>query len=142
MFKHILVVCTGNICRSPMAEELLRKAAPDRIVESAGIAAVIGWGAAPEAQQVMTAHGHDIGGHVARQITGKMLASSDLVLTMDSTHDRWIFERYPQHRGKVHKMLKWHGNQDVEDPYGQPLAEFERTYEELTVAVRDWMTRL
>jgi protein-tyrosine phosphatase len=61
---------------------------------------------------------------------------------MDETHNRWIFQRYPQHRGKIHKMLKWHGNQDIEDPYGQPLAFFEKTYEELNVAIADWVTRL
>lgn len=142
MFKHILVVCTGNICRSPMAEELLRKAAPDRIVESAGTSAMVGWNATLEAREVMRAHGYDIDSHVARQLTTKMLASADLVLTLDGTHSSWIFQRHPQHRGKVHKLLKWHGNQDVEDPYGHPQEFFEKTYEEMAAGIKDWVTRL
>lgn len=146
MFKHILVVCTGNICRSPMAEGLLRAALahaePKRIVESAGVGAVIGGRPTAEAIDVMRAHGYDIQGHVARQLTAKMLAGADLVLTMDATHSSWIHRRYPQYRGKVHKLLKWRGNQDVDDPFGHPREFFDKTYEEIAAGIADWMKRL
>lgn len=147
MFKHILVVCTGNICRSPMAEALLRAASAHggghhRIVESAGVGAVVGSHPTAEAIDVMRVHGHDIHKHVARQLTGKMLTGADLVLTMDGSHSSWIHQRFPQFRGKVHKLLKWRGNQDVDDPIGQPREFFDKTYEEITVGVADWMKRL
>lgn len=142
MFKHILVVCTGNICRSPMGEALLRKALPDRAVVSAGTEAMVGWQATEEARAVMKAHGYDLSRHHARQLSPKMLAASDLVLTMDQTHSDWINKRYPQYRGKVHKLLKWQDGHDVEDPYGHPLSFFEHTYEDIAAGVKDWLKRV
>ena len=88
---RILFVCTGNMCRSPMAEGLARAFIDREYPEmrgrfsfsSAGIAAVDGNGATPEAVKVMMEKGIDIGGHRARSVTRGMVAASDLVLTME-----------------------------------------------------------
>jgi len=129
-----------------MAEALLRAALapgePRGIVESAGVGAVIGGRPTDQAIDVMRVHGYDIQGHVARQLTAKMLTSADLVLTMDATHSSWIHQRFPQYRGKVHKLLKWRGNQDVDDPIGQPREFFDKTYEEIAAGIADWVKRL
>ncbi|MBX6419680.1 MAG: low molecular weight phosphotyrosine protein phosphatase [Nevskia sp.] len=144
MFRRILVVCTGNICRSPMAEALLRERLRGDGVEvhSAGVAALVDRPADPLAQQVMAAHGHDISAHRARQATQAMLKSMDLILALEQFHDDWIRTRYPQFHGRVHKLSRWRGNADIADPYGGSRSAFEQAYEEIESCVEDWARRL
>ena len=144
MFKNIIVVCTGNICRSPIAEFMLREktAGRDFIISSAGVGAMVGWPADPPAFAVAKSHGLDLTGHVARQLTAEMLTTSDLVLTLDQSHSNWINQRFPQFRGRVHKMLKWRENADVEDPYGGSAAAFEDCYRDIEYGVGDWLKKL
>ncbi len=142
MFHNILVVCTGNICRSPMAEGLLRARLKNRNVTSAGTYAVIGAPAEPLAAELMREHEVDIGGHIARQLTQPLLASSDLVLTLDQTHSDWINRQYPQMRGRVHKLLRWRDNRDVADPYRRPREAFAQAFEDIELGVEDWLKRL
>ena len=142
MFNTILVLCTGNICRSPIAEALLKNALPGRHVHSAGIGAMVGWPADPHSVAVCAEAGIDLGAHCARQLTGQMMQAADLVLVMDQGHIDALTPRYPQHRGKVHKMLRWHDNLDVDDPYQMPRSMFERVYAEITQGTHDWVKRL
>ena len=84
----ILVVCTGNICRSPIAEGLLREALRVRFgdeapaVSSAGTAGLEGRPATPEAVEAARERGTDISGHVAREVTEPMVGDADVVVTM------------------------------------------------------------
>jgi protein-tyrosine phosphatase len=142
VFKHILIVCTGNICRSPMADVMLRAQLPGRHVRSAGTGAHAGEPATDEAIAVMKAHGYDLSAHRGRQATQALLGSSDLILAMDQSHVDWINRRYPQLRGRVHKLLKWHDNRDVEDPYGMPQSYFEQTFVEIEMGIADWLPRI
>lgn len=142
MFNTILVVCTGNICRSPIAEGLLKAALPGKTVFSAGTMAMVGDGADPLSIEVSAAHALDIASHRAQQLTQPMLQAADLVLTLDASHSEWITRRYPQFRGKVHKLGKWRDNVDVPDPYRRPRAMFEQVYEQMAAQVQDWQTRL
>jgi protein-tyrosine phosphatase len=88
----ILVICTGNICRSPISEGLLRNAlerrfgpaAPD--VSSAGTSGLEGSGAMPESVQAASELGIDIAGHIARRLTPAMASDADLLLCMARDH--------------------------------------------------------
>lgn len=142
MFNNILVLCTGNICRSPIAEALLKAALPARQVHSAGIGAMVGWPADPHSVSLCTEAGVTLDAHRARQLTGEMMQAADLVLVMDQGHVDELTRRYPQHRGKVQKWLRWQGNVDVDDPYGMPRREFERIYAEIESGTSDWVKRL
>lgn len=143
MFDKIIVVCTGNICRSPMGEALLKQqAGANKTILSAGTGALIGHQADPLAREIMLEQGIDISGHRAQQATLSLLTSMDLVLTMDQTHSDWINRNFPQLRGRVHKLLKWRENRDVADPYRQPRSAFDASYADIELGVKDWLRHI
>lgn len=145
MFNKIMVVCTGNICRSPMGEALLRERLrdkPNRSVISAGIGALVGHPADPMARELMLERGIDIETHRAQQATQPLLSSMDLILTMDQTHSNWIVRQYPALRGRVHKFLKWRQDMDVADPYRLPREAFEKALRDIELGTEDWLRRL
>lgn len=127
-----------------MAEALLKAklADPKRVIVSAGIGALVGHPADPIAQELMREQGLDISGHRAQQATVQLLSSMDLILTLDQTHSRWISGRFPQLRGRVHKLLKWSGDDDIADPYGCSRTAFEHSLAEIHKGVEDWIPRL
>jgi protein-tyrosine phosphatase len=126
MFDSVLMVCVGNICRSPMAEGLLRARLVVRgrgRVASAGLAALEGRGADPMAVELMAARGIDISTHRARQLTPELIAAADLVLVMEEGHRRQIETLAPSARGRVHRIGKF-GKYDVADPFGKSREAF------------------
>jgi protein-tyrosine phosphatase len=144
MFNQLIVICTGNICRSPMAEALLRARLGNRVqrVISAGTGALVGYPADPLAVEVAQAHGLDLSEHRAQQATLPLLSSMDLVLTLDRTHSDWLNRQYPQLRGRVHKLLKWRNDADVEDPYRRPREAFYKAFDDIEAGVEDWLGKL
>ncbi len=140
MFSRILTVCIGNICRSPMAEaELahrLRQRGIQAVVESAGIAALVGKPADPTAQELMAARGIDISGHRARQLLPQLIRQFELILVMEEEQQRLVEEILPSARGRVHRIGRW-GGFDVPDPYRRERAAFERALELIVRGVDD-----
>jgi len=144
MIRHILVVCVGNICRSPMAEAVLRDALKGRkevVVESAGLGALVGEPASGFSVELMQERGLDISGHRAQQLTAELITRSDLILVMESGHRRAVDENEPTARGKLYRLGEW---QDLEipDPYRQPREAFEETLKLIDKGVADWVERL
>jgi protein-tyrosine phosphatase len=144
MIKHILVVCVGNICRSPMAEALLKSALREQdgyTVESAGLGALVGHPAADFSLELMEEMGEDIYAHIARQIHPDMVRAADLVLVMESGHKRAIDDADPTARGKVHRLGEWQ-DRDIDDPHRQPKAAFADALTEIEEGVASWVQKI
>lgn len=139
---RVLMVCIGNICRSPMAEYVLRErlANPGVIVESAGIAAVPGARIDPRALSVLEEHGIDADAHVARRLDSKLLESADLILTMERDQLEYIRAVNPAVTGKTFLLGRWQGGFEIPDPYGRPRETFEHVYHMVELAVHRWRT--
>ena len=142
MFNSILVVCTGNICRSPMGERLLRQQLPGRQVTSAGIFGLEGCPADAAAQAVAWRHGISLEGHVARKVTRSLLQKSDLILVMEPKHLRFIATMAPETRGKSLLFGQWLETKDIPDPYHKSREAFEYVFNQLGKASQEWARRL
>ncbi len=131
MIERVLVICIGNICRSPIAEGLLARAWPDKTIVSAGVGALVGHPAAPISVQLMFEQGIDISAHRAQSVTSVLVRAADLILTMDLAQKRHIEQTYPTARGKVFRLCEF----DIPDPYHQDIAVFRQTYNLLSQGV-------
>jgi protein-tyrosine phosphatase len=144
MFHNIIVICTGNICRSPIAEALLKTSLTHNgcNIQSAGIAALVHHPADPSALEVAQEHGYDLSLHRARQATLPLLTAMDLILTLDQTHNEWIRTRYPQLQGRTFKLGHWRNNADIADPYRKPRQAFDQAFSAIRQCSEDWVKRI
>lgn len=138
MFNKILVVCVGNICRSPTAERLLKRYHPALTVESAGLGALVGKGADATALSVAADHQLSLEGHCARQLTGHLCREYDLILAMEKKHIASLHELAPEMRGKVMLFGHWDSERDIPDPYRKSREAFEAVYALLERSARQW----
>jgi protein-tyrosine phosphatase len=141
VISAILVLCIGNICRSPMAEGLLKRALPDKTVLSAGIGALAGHPADPFAVRIMQEQGIDISAHRARSLAARMVSEADLILTMDLEQKRHVESHYVASKGKVFRIGEFK-KYDVRDPYQRGIEDFRNAYRLIAEGVDDIAGRL
>lgn len=141
MISRILVVCIGNICRSPMAEGLFRQALPGVQTRSAGLAALVGQGADPLAVSLMADAGIDISAHRARMLTDAVARDADLILVMDEQQKEQVARQYPYTRGKVFRLAE-SARQDIPDPYRQAPEVFHTAFALAQSGVNAWVERI
>lgn len=129
--RRLLFVCTGNICRSPMAqflaERLAREAGLAVRAESAGVAAEVDWGMEPGAVNALSSRGLKDLSHSARQLDEEILAAADQVYALTRAHRDIIAARFPASAAKVAVLREAAGlpGADVADPYGRSDAVYE-----------------
>lgn len=139
--KHILTLCIGNICRSPIAEALLKQQFPDKNVWSAGLGALVGHSADLLSVEVAAAYDLDLSTHRAQQVSAWMCQTAELILVMEQSHKIALEQKYPLVRGKVFRLGDI-GKFDIADPYRQPKDAFEAAYTDIARGVSDWVPRI
>ena len=142
--KVITIICTGNTCRSPMAERLLQHAlegegAPwnQYRVISAGVAAFPGDAPSKNAVAALQRVNLDLSDHRSRRLSDQLVEISDLILTMTSNHIDILHMQYPELQIPVYRFREWMppGSRDASDPVGGPLQNYLDTRDSLAEAV-------
>lgn len=141
MISSILVLCEGNICRSPMVEIILKNEFPNIHVHSAGLNALVNKPADPIAVDLMKIRGLDITGHLARQVSFLMVRQADLILVMTDRQKEILLKTYPFLRGKVNKVCE-HDKRDVQDPYRQGESAFLQSLSDIDKGLEKWICKL
>ncbi|MGS0765814.1 ribose 5-phosphate isomerase B [Syntrophomonas curvata] len=136
--KRLVFVCTGNTCRSPMAQAiftglLAERNIKDIEVSSAGLAAVNGLPASPEAIKAMTDEGFDLSRHQSRQLSPDLITPADYILTMTVAQRDHLRDKHPDKALAVSAINDFagKGNQDIVDPFGRGIAAYKECAEQL-----------
>jgi len=137
---HVLFVCTGNLCRSPMSEyymrHLLEKSGVNGVdVSSCGVIAQSGEPAAENAVDVMAEEGIDMSGHLSRPITQEMADIADLIIGMEDYHKR-VVTRYFKNTNEKFRMFRefcddGRKNMDIHDPYGEMKTSYRKSFNQI-----------
>ena len=146
MFNKILVVCVGNICRSPSGERILQVKLPNKQIASAGVgtakSGLASKSADKMAAEVALDHGYSLDGHQAQQVTSELCRDYDLILVMEKGHIDAVTRIAPEARGKTMLFGQWIGQQDIPDPYRQSKEAFDHAYELIEKAADAWAKKI
>ena len=135
--QNILVVCVGNICRSPMAEYFLKQQYPQLHIESAGISGLTGHAADQKASLCMQRLGIDMSAHIAKKLNANLIKKADLILVMSQNQQKHIEQTWPFAKGKTFRLGHWQGR-NVPDPYQHEQAVFDDTCQLIQNCISDW----
>ena len=141
---ELVFICTGNVCRSSMAEGLARHmweerwgARRDLTVSSAGVAAWPGETASPQAVFALGEKGIDLRDHRSRPLSSEIMDQAGLILAMTRSHKEIILEHFPEASNKVFMLAEYAGlgEKDVKDPYGESRIVYQACAEELATMI-------
>ena len=138
----VLVICVGNICRSPIGERLLQRDVAGLRVSSAGLNAVVGHAIKSEMATLAINVGIDVASHSARQFTPAVGMDHDLILVMEAGHRDEITRIAPHLRGRCMMFDHWLGGKGIEDPYRRGQSAYEYAFETVSAAAQTWAARL
>ena len=141
-FSNLLVLCEANICRSPLAEHLLRSLT-GLTVDSAGLSARTGDPADPVYLDMAKESDLDLTGHRSKPVTRGLLESADLTLVMTGGHRRRLTERYPEFSGKIMLLGHWvDGGVSVSDPHRRSIDAYRQVFLQIQDACHRWSAKL
>ena len=140
-FDNILVVCIGNICRSPIAEALLKDQFPQKHIDSAGLGALVGNPVDPNSQEVMIPYNIDMSNHIAKQVDEQLVMTADLIFTMSDSQTKWLEDRWPNCRGKTFRSGHWI-DKDIADPHRHEKSAFETAREDIMDSLVPWTDKI
>jgi low molecular weight protein-tyrosine phosphatase len=139
MLNRILVVCAGNICRSPFAAALLSRALPEAQIDSAGLGALVGEPAAKEMQEAAAAYGVDLSAHRGRQLFRPQLEVADMIFVMEERQREILYMQYPHMFGRVFLLSHFSQGEmkgkEIADPFRKSQDVFNACAQEITMHV-------
>lgn len=149
-YKNILFVCTGNTCRSPMAEAILKKMIKEKSpglcdgikVSSAGTAAINGAPPTYEAYDVMKRRGIDIESHNARLVNKEIINKADIVFAMTQRHYDELISRFPESKDKIFILKEYAGIEEGEKNVADPIGEPEEVYEKCARIIEESLEKI
>jgi len=142
MTYRLLTVCTGNICRSPVAEAALREFYPKGQVSSAGLHALVGRDIDPDSASAAGHFGISLQTHRARQFTQDLARDVDMILVMESSHRNEIMSRWPHLLGKTFLLGHFEEGKEIPDPYKRGQAMHLHMAELVVQSTRIWADQL
>ncbi len=142
MFDSILVVCTGNVCRSPIGERLLRKLLPHKMIDSAGTGALIDHDADDTAIKIASLNELSLEGHKGKQFTSSLARKYELILVMERFHIEQIGKIAPEARGKTMLFGHWLDQKEIPDPYRKSEEAFASVYSLIEQSALQWVKKL